>query len=53
MIKASQRLDSKPLYNLAEQIPSRKEKETKAFDNVIKLVDFHDEMDTGLARFQV
>ena len=41
VIKASQRLDGKPQYGLTERIQSRDKKETKAFSDVIKLVDYH------------
>ena len=51
MIKASQRLDSKPKYCIAERVLTRAEKEAEAFNDVLKLMNQHEEMGTQLVRF--
>ena len=53
VIKASQRLDGKPQYGLTERIQSKDKKEAQAFGDVIKLVDYHEELDNSITRFKV
>ena len=53
MIKASQRLEGKPTYGLAEKMRDREEKEAEAFGPVQRLVKQHESMNDKICRFFV